>query len=400
MTRVLRWLGLTIAGLGIAGVIGWWAIGPTWRLFLSDPPTATDVLFWTQSQRDSGFALVDQIPFIDTVPVASGGAPRALEMGPPLSTDYDIDAFMARQNSAALVVLHNGAIRFEAYGLNQTAESRWTSFSVAKSITSTLVGVALAQGHIESLDDTVSTYVSGLQGSAYDDVTIRQLLTMTSGVAWDEDYSDPNSDVARFNDVERVAGEPAIVTYLRNLPRAHPPGEVYNYSTGETNLVGLLVEAATGVPLNQYLSDQIWQPYGMTSDASWVTAESGEPISGCCLQATARDFARFGQFILDRGRIGDISILPEGWLDAATQTQVQTDRSTSSDYGFQWWTRDDGSFTANGIFGQFIFIDPARQLVIAGNASWQDARGIIADQSADRTAFYSAMQAAIDEETR
>ena len=398
MASVLRWLGIAVLGLGVAAGIGWWAIGPTWRLFLSDPPTETDVLFWTQGQRDSGFALADQIPFIDTVPVAAGDTPRALPEGAALTTDYDIAGFMERQNSAALVILQDGAIRYEAYGLNQTASSRWTSFSVAKSVTSSLVGVALAEGHIDSLEDPVSRYVSGLQGSAYDDVTIRLLLTMTSGVAWDEDYSDPTSDVARFNQVERVEGEPAIVTYLRDLPRAHPPGEVYNYSTGETNLVGIVVEAATGMPLNQYLSESIWVPYGMSSDASWVTADSGEPISGCCLQATARDFALIGQFMLEGGVVAGASVLADGFLDQATRTQVRTDRNATFDYGYQWWTRDDGSFAAIGIFGQYIFIDPARNLVIAGNSSWQDARGRVADQNADRDAFFSAMQAAIDAE--
>lgn len=398
MRRFLRWFGAIVLVLAVALGAGWWAIGPTWRLFLSDPPTKTDVLFWTQSQRDSGFALVDHIPIIETVPIAAANETRALEAGRPLETDYDIAAFMERQKSAGIVILHNGAIRFEAYGLNQDADKTWTSFSVAKSMTSTLVGVALAQGEIGSLEDTVSQYVEGLRGSAYDDVTIRQLLTMTSGVAWNEDYSDPNSDVALFNQVARVDGEPAIVTYVKALPRAHEPGTVFNYSTGETNLVGILVEAATGRPLNEYLSDAIWKPYGMSRSASWVVSDSGEPISGCCLQATTRDFARFGQFILDGGRIGGTPILPDGWIETATRTQVGAPIMETFDYGFQWWTREDGSFSAIGIFGQSIFVDPARDLVIAANASWQDARGNAVGQRSDRNAFYAAIQSAIDAE--
>jgi CubicO group peptidase (beta-lactamase class C family) len=136
----------------------------------------------------------------------------------------------------------------------------------------------------------------------------------------------------------------------------------------------------------------------MSSGASWVVSESGEPISGCCVQATARDFALFGHFILDGGRIDGRSVLPEGYLDQATQTQIRTDRIAGFDYGFQWWTRDDGSFAAIGIFGQYIFVDPARRLVIAGNSSWQDARGRVANQNAERGAFFTAIQAAIDSE--
>lgn len=381
----------------IAAGAGWWAIGPTWRLFLSNPPTKTDVLFWTQGQRDSGFALVDKIPFVKKVPIAGAETPRALPEGPPLAMDFDLGAYMQRQNSAGIVILHKGQLRFEAYGLNQTQDSRWTSFSVAKSITSTLVGVALAEGHISSLDDKVPDYVAGLRGSAYDDVTIEQLLTMTSGVAWTEDYSDPSSDVARFSEVAPAPGEPAIVTYLKALPRAHPPGTVFNYSTGETNLVGVLVQAATGQPVNQYLSQTIWQPYGMGA-GSWATASTGEPISGCCVQASTRDFARFGQFMLEGGVIDGAPVLPEGWVAAATSRQKLTDRLADYDYGYQWWAREDGGYSAIGIFGQAIFIDPARELVIATNASWRDARGDVAGQGDDRAAFYDAVRAALDAE--
>lgn len=394
--KVMRWIGALAGALVLVAGVGWWAIGPTWRLFLSDPPTGPDVLFWTQSQRDSGFALADQIPFVKTVPIA-GGPPRDLPKGAPLDLEFDLDAYMQRQNSAGIVILHKGKIRFEGYGLNQSETKRWTSFSVAKSVTSTLVGVALAEGHIGSLEDKVSDYVAGLRGSAYDDVTIQHLLTMTSGVAWTEDYGDPTSDVARFNEVAQVAGEPAIVTYLKALPRAHPPGTVFNYSTGETNLVGVLVEGATGKPLNDYLSETIWSRYGM-GDASWVTSGTGEPISGCCIQASTRDFARFGQFLLEDGRIGDRSVLPEGWVQAATSTQVETSRLARYNYGYQWWARDGGGFSAIGIFGQALFVDPSRDLVIASNASWADARGSVADQSSDRGDLYDAVQAALDAE--
>ena len=398
MTRRIRQFALVLTVFAGLILIGWWSIGPTWRLFLSNPPTKTDVLFWEQSQRDSGFALGDQIPFVKTVPIEPGDTPRRLQTGDPLVTDYDIPAFMERQNSASIVILHKGAVRFEAYGLNQTADKRWTSFSVAKAMTSTLLGIAIAEGHIESLDDPVSQYIEELRGSAYDDVTIHQLLTMTSGVAWTEDYDDPTSDVALFNEAEGDGDTPAIVAYLKNLPRAHEPGTVFNYSTGETNLVGILIEAAVGKTLNTYLSEKIWGPYGMAGDASWVTSDSGEPISGCCIQATGRDFAQFGQFILDGGRIGGTSVLPDGWLSEATRTQIRTDRNQTFDYGYQWWTRDDGSFAALGAFGQSIFIDPNRDLVIAANASWRDARGKIADQRADRDLFFEAIQASIDAE--
>jgi CubicO group peptidase (beta-lactamase class C family) len=206
----------------------------------------------------------------------------------------DVDAFMAGQRSAALLVVHDGQLRLERYGLDFDANGRWTSFSVAKSITSTLVGAALRDGHIRSMDDKVSDYIPQMKGSAYDDVSIRQLLTMTSGVRWNEDYGDPNSDVARFNKHKPEEGVDALVSYLRRLPREAPAGTRWHYSTGETNLVGILVSQATKKPLAQYLSEKVWVPAGMEQQATWILSRTGQEISGCCIQAAARDFARFG----------------------------------------------------------------------------------------------------------
>ena len=201
---------------------------------------------------------------------------------------------MAGQRSAALLIVHDGKLRLERYGLDFDANGRWTSFSVAKSVTSTLVGAAIRDGHIKSMDDKVTDYIPQMKGSAYDDVSIRQLLTMTSGVQWNEDYADPKSDVALFNNHKPEEGVDALVSYMRRLPRAVPPGTRWNYSTGETNLVGILVNQATKKPLATYLSEKIWVPAGMGSQATWLLSKTGQEISGCCLQAASRDYARSG----------------------------------------------------------------------------------------------------------
>ena len=184
--------------------------------------------------------------------VTASPTPLPLPAGQPLEIP-GIDEYLRQQNTVGLVILQDGRVRFERYGLGFDAAGRWTSFSVAKSFTSTLVGAAIQDGHIKSLEDKVSAYLPGLRGSAYDDVTVRQLLTMSSGVRWNEDYEDPEADVAQFNNATPEAGMDATVSYLRKLPRAHPPGELWNYNTGETNLIGVLVSAATGKPLAQYL---------------------------------------------------------------------------------------------------------------------------------------------------
>lgn len=390
-------LGLLLV-LVVAAVAGWFSLDKETRGLLATLPTNTDLLFWNQKQRDAAFRALDRLPVLaKSRVIAAGGTPRPLPPGPPLELPIDLDAYMASQRNAALVVVHDGKLRLERYGLAFDANGRWTSFSVAKSITSTLVGAALRDGHIRSMDDRVSDYIADMKGSAYDDVTVRQLLTMTSGVQWDEDYDDPESDVARFNNHEPPAGVDALVSYMRDLPRESPPGSRWNYSTGETNLVGILVARATGRPLADYLSEKIWKPAGMEQDATWILGRTGSEISGCCIQAAPRDFARFGLFILEGARADGQSIVPEGWLEEATTRQADIGVQGRG-YGYQWWTLDDGSFMARGIFGQGIFIDPKRRLVIASNANWAGgARDPAAMRARDE--FYRAVQAAVDAET-
>jgi CubicO group peptidase (beta-lactamase class C family) len=287
-------------------------------------------------------------------------------------------------------------VRFERYGLDFDASGRWTSFSVAKSVTSTLVGAAVKDGHIKSMDDKVSDYISEMKGSAYDDVSVRQLLTMTSGIRWNEDYADPNSDVARFNNHVPEPGVDALVSYLRQLPREAPAGTRWLYSTGETNLVGILLGRATGKPLSTYLSEKIWVPVGMEQQATWILSKTGQEISGCCLQAATRDFARFGQFVLDGAKVNGESLLPDGWLQEATTARTGIG-FPGRGYGYQWWTNSGGSFAARGIFGQGIFIDPQRRLVIASNANWGGGASD-PQATARREAFYAAVQQAVDDE--
>jgi CubicO group peptidase (beta-lactamase class C family) len=390
-------LGALGVGL-VAGTAGWFSLDKETRGFVATLPTNRDLLFWSTPQRDAAFRALDRLPVLAKArPIAAGGTPRALPPGPPLpKLAADVDAYMASQRNAALIVVHGGKVRLERYGLGFDAAGRWTSFSVAKSMTATLVGAALADGHIKSMDDKVSTYIPQMKGSAYDDVSLRQLLTMTSGVKWNEDYGDPNSDVARFNNHRPEEGVEALVSYLRQRPREVPAGTRWHYSTGETNLVGVLVGQAVGKPLAEYLSEKVWKPAGMEQPATWILSKTGREISGCCIQAATRDFARFGLFILEGAKVNGRSIVPEGWLAEATTERVGIGQPGRG-YGYQWWTFADGTFAARGIFGQGIFIDPRRQLVIASNANW--AAGASDKASGDaRHDFYRAVQKALDDE--
>jgi CubicO group peptidase (beta-lactamase class C family) len=387
----------------LAAVLGilWGAADKDMRRLILNIPTNTDVLFWSISQRDAAFRAMDRMPILAKSRIIStSNKNHHLPIGEPLDVGIDVDTYMKDQRTAALVIIQDGKIRLEKYGLDFGPGGRWTSFSVAKSITSTLVGAAIKDGYIKSIGDKVSDYIPDLRGSVYDNVTIKQLLTMTSGVKWNEDYGDPMSDVALFNAHKADPGVDVTVSYMRNLKREAPPGAKWVYKTGETNLIGVLASSATKKKLSDYLSEKIWQPFGMEQDASWILGTTAHEISGCCLQASTRDFARFGLFMLGEGIANGKSVLPDGWVAEATMKHADTN-SSEYGYGYQWWTLNDGAYSARGIFGQGIFIDPKRKLVIASNSNWPqatDKQG--GDLGKQRLAFYKQVQLAIDREAK
>jgi CubicO group peptidase (beta-lactamase class C family) len=355
---------------------------------------------WNQADREFGFAHWEQV--FKTRKVARGARVHPLPAGPELPSfaaggagAARLEQYAADYKLAGLVVLVDGRLRLERYGFGHSAVGRWTSFSMAKSLTSTLLGAAIREGYIKSVEDPVTQYIAELRGSAYEGVSIRQLLTMTSGVKWNEDYTDLKSDVALFYETPPDPGVDATVSYMRRLPREAPPGEKWLYKTGETNLIGVLVEAATHRTLAAYLSQKIWAPYGMEQDASWHLDVTGHEQGGCCFQATTRDFARVGQFILDGARVDGRAVVADGWLEAATRKQADIN-VPGRGYGYQWWTRDDDTFDAIGIHGQMIHIDPRRRLVVAINSAWPVATG--KEQSAARMALIDTIAAAVDAE--
>jgi CubicO group peptidase (beta-lactamase class C family) len=249
------------------------------------------ILFWPVDAREKYISALDS--FFLTRTVKAAPRPHVLERGRDLAAfgprgarAGDLSKFMSEQRVRGILVLQDGNIRLERYSAPDSPTTRWNSFSIAKSITSTLVGVALKDGNIQSLDDKVTRYIGELRGSAYEDVTIRQLLTMTSGVKWNEDYMDANSDVARMYAQAPDPGFDMTTSYVRRLPRESAPGTEWVYKTSETNLVGVLVAEATRKPLAEYLSEKIWRAYGMERDAEWMIDDVGHEQGGCCLAAT------------------------------------------------------------------------------------------------------------------
>src|SRR5690606_27863798 len=210
------------------------------------------------SQEPSQWSLKEhKVPKGDNIHELSEGLPiAAFSSGG--AKENALEDYIEEQKVAGLLVIHNGKIRLERYALEHSDKNLWSSLSVAKSVTSTLVGIAIKDGYIKSVEDKVTEYLPELKGSAFDSVKIRHLLTMTSGVKWNENYTDPDSDIARFDNDTTADGMKAIVSYMKRLPAEAEPGKKFNYSTGETHLLGALISAATQQSLSEYLSSKIW----------------------------------------------------------------------------------------------------------------------------------------------
>lgn len=347
-----------------------------------------NIMFWSVREKIAGFRNMPRLT--PTRSIAAGTSPyplprKAADLSGLTFTFNDLeltlDDYIRRHNVAGLLVIKDGFVVYERYELGNTAESRWMSWSVAKSVTSLLVGAAIQDGYIKSVDEMVSDYLPRLKNSSYDNVSIRALLQMSSGVAWNEDYADSESDI---NTIEWDTL--SVYEELRHKPRVAPAGEVFSYNTAETNLVGTLLRAAIGNNLSTYLGEKIWQPFGMEFSASWNLSEAGGgEFGGSSLNATLRDYGRIGLFALNNGKLRDgNAVLPEGWIAESTAPSPGF-----AAYGYLWWLRDIGGFAASGIFGQAIHIDPAHNIVIAQHSA-REAASETADWAL-QSAFFAAL---------
>ncbi len=265
--------------------------------------------------------------------------------------------FVEEEYVAGMLILRDDEIVYEYYADGITASTPWMTFSVAKTVVSLLYGAAVKDGYIDSLDDPVTNYLPELEGSAYDDVTIRHVLQMSSGVEWNEDYTDPESHVSRLDTLTSGA---SAISYMATLDRVAPPGTAFNYNTGETNVAGAVLREAIGMPLAEYASERIWKPFGFEQDGNWaLLGEDDLEFGGCCISATLQDYGRMVRIALRDGVTDNGErILPENWIQESTQP------GAVDNYGYFWWLSEGGSFVASGIFGQFMFIHPEEDMAI------------------------------------
>jgi len=316
----------------------------------------------------------------------------------------DSQALLDETETSGLLVLHDGEIVHERYALTGGPDVRWISWSVAKSFVSALVGIAVAEGHVRSIEDPISDYVPELVGSAYDGVAIRDVLQMSSGASWDEDYGALDSDITRFGATMALGG--SMDEFAATLVREHEPGTYNRYNSIDTQVLGMLLVRATGRTLSGYLEEKVWQPLHMEHDAYWLLDDSGMELALGGLNATLRDYARFGELYRNAGRWHGREVVPEAWARASVRADaphLQPGDNPASEwvlgYGYQWWLPGEveGEFSAIGVYNQFIYVSPRRGVVVAKtSASRAYGRDETTDRELETLAFFRAVAEAAD----
>ena len=343
--------------------------------------------------------------------------PAPFPVGAPLTlpTQYAFEgqsktteAFLADTDTVALLVLVDGVIRFEEYFLTGGVDVPWTSWSVAKSFVSALLGIAIHDGLIDSPDDTIERYLPDLSGSAYEGVSLRHVLQMSSGAAWNEDYSDPNSDVNRLAPV--MAGHGSLREFVRGIRRGADPGTTCQYNSADTQVLGLLLRAVTGKSLTEYMQAQLCDPLGFEQPGYWLLDAEGVEMALGGLNLSARDFARIGELYRNGGRSGDAAVVPDHWVAASVQADAPHLQQGNVivgghvfplGYGYQWWIPEGsrGEFAAIGVYNQFVYVDPAAGSVIvklSANRAYGTTPHEASNREAETVAWLRAVNQAVD----
>lgn len=335
------------------------------------------------------------------------GAPLAL----PESFQFEgqrVDAasFLVDTDTAALLVIDQGAIVFEEYWLTGGEDVTWMSMSVAKSFVSALVGIAVDEGKIDSIQDPVTKYVPALAGSAYDGVSIKDVLQMSSGARWNEDYSDPESDINRFGRIFALGG--SLNAFAATLENQRPAGTYNLYNSTDTQVLGMLLVNTTGETIADYMSDKLWQPLGAESQAYWLLDSDGMEMAFGGMNATARDYAKIGELYRRGGRLNGKQIVPAEWVAASVTPDaphlMPGKNNPASDfelgYGYQWWVPDgdEGEYSAIGVYNQFVFVNPTRGTVIvklSANSDYGTSTDPSSYREIETIEFFRAINAAL-----
>lgn len=363
MRSILKWLLRIVLALALAAAaVGLWKREELQRLMAVNSLFSEDKIVHNFSHMDEAFLTVD---------LPRGNAPTwELPYGEGFDLPEGTDNWINERSVTSLLIMQNGKIRFEEYYLGTGPDDRRISWSVAKSYLSALFGILLQEGAIDSLDDPVVEYAPKLADSAYNTATIRNVLNMASGVTFDEDYLDPKSDINRMGRVIALGGE--LDDFAASLQDSFaPPGETWQYVSIDTHVLGMVIRGATGRSVADLLTEKILQPLGLERDGYYVTDGAGVAFVLGGLNFTTRDFARFGQMILQDGETNGRQVVPADWIFEATQPSAPTAQGKIG-YGYQWWIprgAHEGEFLARGVYGQYIYFNQPRGVLIVSTGA-------------------------------
>ena len=358
-----KWLGRILLAMALAVfVVGLWKREQITRLLAVNSLFSADKIVGNFSNMSAAFL---------NVPVPRGAGPTTdLPYGPEYDLPSAAEDWINARDVTGLVVLKDGAIVYENYFLGTTAEDRRISWSIAKSYLSALVGILLEEGKIASLDDPVVQYAPLLAGGAYDGTTIRQVLNMVSGVTFDEDYLDKSSDINRMGRILALGGK--MDQFAAGLSETFAPaGEQWKYVSIDTHVIGMVVRGASGRSIAELLSEKVIEPMGLEYAPYYLTDGTGVAFVLGGLNLTLRDYARFGLLYQQKGRYNGKQIVPADWVEASTSPSAPTEPGELG-YGYQWWIPVGGApgeYMARGIYGQYIYIDTARSVVVVTTAA-------------------------------
>jgi CubicO group peptidase (beta-lactamase class C family) len=341
---------------------------------------------FTGAEQYENFARIKEM--IPTTLLTAASTPYDFPNGEPLTlpdrfnyedTSYGVLDFLELTDTSALLVIQDGKVRFEEYFLTGGRDVHWISWSLAKSFTSTLVGIAIDEGLIKDVNQPITDYVPELKGSAYDGVAIVDVLEMSSGAAWREDYADPESEVIRMGRIMGIGG--SLDDFTASIKRQREPGTYNKYNSGDTQALGMLVTRATGRSLTNYMQEKLWGPLGAESDAYWLIDSHDVEMAFAGLNATARDYAKIGELFRNKGNWFGKQIVSADWVESATHStkpHLLPGDNPASDlplgYGYQWWLMDgdEGEYSAIGVYNQFIYVNPTKDLVIVKLSAYSD----------------------------
>lgn len=350
-------------------------------------------------------------------PLKASSKPFQFKEGPrielPTSYNYggrkrNLHSLLGGTHTSALLVLKDGAVRYEEYWLTGGRNVQWISMSVAKSFTSALVGIALADGYIKSLEDPIDQYVPELKGSAFEGVRIKDVLQMSSGARFNEEYSDVTAEIHGLT--KAVGPDGSLDDFIPQLINETPPGTRCLYSSGDTQALGMLISAATGRTITEYMQEKFYEPIGMESDGYWLTDSKKRELAFAGLLMTARDFAKLGELYRNGGNWNGQQLIPADFVAASIVADaphlepggpMQGDQVTGLGYGYQWWLPEEepGTYTAMGVYNQFVYVDPARGVVIvklSANPAYGTSPDVEDNRDAENIAALSAIAKQFD----